>query len=337
MQEVPADGVYCVDCLSDSKDQELEQPFRISKYDWLEEVGANNRDFAMFLPCPVTPFYREIPTPEDLSVIDENRRKISFQRSEIKNGETHVTGERSESLGQGTGVSRLNKVAEGNCVFSHCKEVETTREYDAKERRVTRLRSDFGRHLSGISYSDCFQADACSSSSNVVPRDCLRSEHLASLSSGPESKANSGSSCRNVGAASETGPSSRSTELPFCVSSSEEREHSHPANVGPDGFIPREKLMKSRSPQSRWNSVYRIYQEMFINILGDAVKKRVFNLPRIEADCPQCSWSSNLTRTVPRVEPALSAVPLKTKNEARVGILFSGGIDSMMLAALANR
>ncbi|XP_072274917.1 asparagine synthetase domain-containing protein 1 [Pyxicephalus adspersus] len=54
--------------------------------------------------------------------------------------------------------------------------------------------------------------------------------------------------------------------------------------------------------------------QSFVNVLSEAVQKRVLNLPRLHAS----------------LSPAL-------ERKANVAILFSGGIDSMILAALADR
>ncbi|KAM5152427.1 asparagine synthetase domain-containing protein 1 isoform 2-T2 [Mantella aurantiaca] len=54
--------------------------------------------------------------------------------------------------------------------------------------------------------------------------------------------------------------------------------------------------------------------QLFVNVLSEAVRRRVLNLPRLHQ--------------------SLSSAP---ERQANVAILFSGGIDSMMLAALADR
>ncbi|KAL9951054.1 hypothetical protein ACROYT_G043647 [Oculina patagonica] len=76
----------------------------------------------------------------------------------------------------------------------------------------------------------------------------------------------------------------------------------------------------------QWNSSYRESRHKFITVLGDAVRKRVWNLPRT------CSNSVLSTS-----EANSSASSERQHKDARVGILFSGGIDSMMIAALADR
>ncbi|XP_028401199.1 asparagine synthetase domain-containing protein 1-like [Dendronephthya gigantea] len=62
--------------------------------------------------------------------------------------------------------------------------------------------------------------------------------------------------------------------------------------------------------------------EQFANVLTEAVKRRVFNLPR---------KTENESETPPEEEC------IEKKSKSYVGILFSGGLDSIVLAALADR
>jgi len=65
-----------------------------------------------------------------------------------------------------------------------------------------------------------------------------------------------------------------------------------------------------------WTNYQHDLPKQFIKILGEAVRKRVVNLPQ-----RQCITYDDVSE-------------VKT---ARVGVLFSGGIDSIVLAALADR
>ena len=85
--------------------------------------------------------------------------------------------------------------------------------------------------------------------------------------------------------------------------------------------------------ETRWNSSFEALRDKFVTVLGEAVRKRVFNLPRIKSN----SISLGLQETSSSLS-AKEKSSLETKDkDARVGILFSGGIDSMMIAALADR
>ena len=69
------------------------------------------------------------------------------------------------------------------------------------------------------------------------------------------------------------------------------------------------------------------YSSSFMEILEEATRRRVFNLPRERSDFDR-------ERTSHQDETCQSSVEGKT---AKVGLLFSGGIDSMVLAAMADR
>ena len=71
----------------------------------------------------------------------------------------------------------------------------------------------------------------------------------------------------------------------------------------------------------------------FVEILTAAVRKRVFNLPRgkVTDTChhEDCEKTENCSRQCCK-KP-------QHRKGSKVGILFSGGLDSMVLAALADR
>ena len=85
--------------------------------------------------------------------------------------------------------------------------------------------------------------------------------------------------------------------------------------------------------RNMWNSSYKESRDRFIAVLGDAVRKRVWNLPRSNCDSVTSSFSSGITSEA----TSFTSLSGMQRKEARVGILFSGGIDSMMLAALADK
>ena len=89
--------------------------------------------------------------------------------------------------------------------------------------------------------------------------------------------------------------------------------------------------------------------EALVSVLGEAVRKRVFNLPRnncnrerhklecgsIPAEVP--SKKEELCYTGVRGATNEDCCGDNTVVDAKVGILFSGGLDSIVLAALADR
>jgi len=80
------------------------------------------------------------------------------------------------------------------------------------------------------------------------------------------------------------------------------------------------------------NSSFEESRDKFIAILGDAVRKRVWNLPRTNGDSVTSNFPSGSTSEA----NSFTSSGVQHK-DARVGILFSGGIDSMMIAALADK
>ena len=73
--------------------------------------------------------------------------------------------------------------------------------------------------------------------------------------------------------------------------------------------------------------------EQFANVLMEAVRRRVFNLPRITETC---TTSGKLQDNVTDDDKE-TVVGVGNKTRSNVGILFSGGLDSIVLAALADR
>lgn len=82
------------------------------------------------------------------------------------------------------------------------------------------------------------------------------------------------------------------------------------------------------SPDNKLNiHLLEHYSSHFMEILEEATRRRVFNLPRER---------TNLDRKQTSQQDEACQSNLEGKN-AKVGILFSGGIDSMVLAAMADR
>ena len=74
--------------------------------------------------------------------------------------------------------------------------------------------------------------------------------------------------------------------------------------------------------------------EQFANVLMEAVRRRVFNLPR-RTITETCIVTGEIQDniSVDKKEKALGV----ENTGSNVGILFSGGLDSIVLAALADR
>lgn len=89
--------------------------------------------------------------------------------------------------------------------------------------------------------------------------------------------------------------------------------------------------------------------ETLISVLGEAVRKRVFNLPRMNSNSEKQNFGCDghglgSTQTKLTCEKGEGAQGTSEEScgknklvDARVGVLFSGGIDSIVLAALADR
>ena len=118
----------------------------------------------------------------------------------------------------------------------------------------------------------------------------------------------------------------------LCDESTVTAEPREAANISSTGVVA-EACSRCDLLRSTWNSSYKESRDKFIAVLGDAVRKRVWNLPRSNSDSVTSSFSSGITSEVNSFT-SLSGVQCK---DARVGILFSGGIDSMMIAALADK
>lgn len=75
--------------------------------------------------------------------------------------------------------------------------------------------------------------------------------------------------------------------------------------------------------------------EQFANVLMEAVRRRIFNLPR-RTITDGCISTGKRQDNVSADEKG-TVVGVQNKRRSNVGILFSGGLDSIVLAALADR
>ena len=106
-----------------------------------------------------------------------------------------------------------------------------------------------------------------------------------------------------------------------------------------------EKIDTDRQEMEPPNSETEIYKQLldyyaayFMRFLENATMRRVFNLPRencvccTEIDNDICAKSKDVDQQKCSGCPSCLA-----SNGAKIGLLFSGGIDSMVLAAMADR
>ena len=101
----------------------------------------------------------------------------------------------------------------------------------------------------------------------------------------------------------------------------------------PSPFSLGEKTNQAEEEDVTQGHVNEDVVEQFANVLMEAVRRRVFNLPRITETC---ITSGKLQDNVSDDEKE-TVVGVGNKTRSNVGILFSGGLDSIVLAALADR
>ena len=293
-----------MDLLNNTREENTRKPFAIRKFEWSSKDG----DFqnSMFLSCPVLPFNKQMPSREDLRVIAETRQRICLKDEEKL--EENFTSEINN-------ISSKDKNAKVESEFSYL---------------------DNSKSIAGLSKSEI--QDACP---NCEERYEFRAlENCTSTVNSRFSSPNRAPT-RNV-------ELNASDSLPFLASRSlsklndaENSRHSFEETI-PREATPSEAGDCESMPQAccdrglvetRWNSTFEALRDKFVTVLGEAVRKRVFNLPRIKSN----SISLGLQETSSSLS-AKEKSSLETKDkDARVGILFSGGIDSMMIAALADR
>ena len=299
-----------MDLLNNTSEENTRKPFAIRKFEWSSKDG----DFqnSMFLSCPVLPFNKQMPSREDLCVIAETRQRICLKDDEKL--EENFTSE-------------INNISS--------KDKNAKFEKIAVESEFSYL--DNSKSITGLSKSE--SQDACP---NCEERYKFRALENCTSTLNSRLSSPSRTPTRNV-------ELNASDSLPFLASRSlsklnfdaENSRHSF------EETMPREATLSEAGdcesiPQAccdrglvetRWNSTFEALRDKFVTVLGEAVRKRVFNLPRIKSN----SVSLDLQETSSSLT-AKEKSSLETKDkDARVGILFSGGIDSMMVAALADR
>ena len=299
-----------MDLLNNTSEENTGKPFAIRKFEWSSKDG----DFqnSMFLSCPVSPFNKQMPSGEDLRVIAETRQRICLKDDE----------KLEESF-----TSEINNIS--------------SKDNNAKVEKLA-VESEFSyleisKNITGLSKSG--SQDACPNCEEQYEFRAL--ENCASTLNLRLSSPNR-TSTRNVELnASDSLPFPASRSLSKLIFEAENSRHSFEETI-PREATPSEASDFKNVPQAccdrslvetRLKSTFETFRDKFITVLGEAVKKRVFNLPRIKSN----SISLGLQETSSSLT-AKEKSSLETKDKgARVGILFSGGIDSMMIAALADR
>lgn len=298
-----------MDLLNNTSEENTRKPFAIRKFEWSSKDGDLQN--SMFLSCPVSPFNKQMPSREDLRVIAETRQRICLKDDEKL--EENFTSE-INNISSKDKNAKVEKIAvEGE--FSYL---------------------DISKSITGLSKSE--SQDACP---NYEERYEFRAlENCASTLNSRLSSPDR-TPTRNV-------ELNASDSLPFLASRSlskfndaKNSRHSFEETI-PHEATPSEAGDCKSMPQAcrdrglvetRWNSTFEALRDKFVTVLGESVRKRVFNLPRIKSN----SISLGLQETSSSLT-AKEKSSLETKDkDARVGILFSGGIDSMMIAALADR
>ena len=317
-----------MDLVCNSADQECVPPFKINKFEW--KIASEELQTSVLLTCPVqTPFNKQLPTEQDVRVIEENRRSFRpRENTDDKNAlklEQMISKECKETIRNVNSIEeacgerdveierlKLDAVKNENAIEGNVSEHnETSLNRDSKfaVREKSLQGGVCGLHLNAKFSSPNpmlqgnFEASNSQMSSNA---NCSLSHNVASENSWP--------SCLETPSESTNASElSKNTSLPSTFTAA---EICSPCN-----------LLKSQ-----WSSCYKESREGFIEVLGNAVRKRVWNLPRTCSNLYSFNSSSGSA-----YEANSSTSSEVQQKDARVGILFSGGIDSMMIAALADK
>ena len=304
-----------MDLINGTSEHYCEQPFRINKFEW--NLADND---SMFLTCPVVPFNKQMPNEQDLQVIEENRRSICPPKKEEIGG--NFTEEREELAVKDNDPSEVEK----RVVESNISSLEI---------------ADNIPPSYNLGSKDACLGCVVEQTASETPKDSASGLNKNFCSPHPVSVANvefnvsKDQSCHEcnripkVSLDSESSPHSYGKTL----------RHGSTRNEASDQANITQEFCQDKLCSSQWNSSFEGYRDKFIAVLGEAVRKRVFNLPRtcnsLFSSGSQKTSSNVTTGSVSR-EQSFASSGLHGK-DARVGILFSGGIDSMMIAALADK
>lgn len=329
-EEVPADGLYCLELSNHSREQDRSHPFSIGKFEWKETL-ENSQD-SMFLTCPVAPFNRQMPDEQDLQTIEVNRKLFSppnnievlrhTKENSVKERESYdrrVSGENGavEEYIPEDGV--VENLAENKVTCLKIAENKTKLENLGNE--DTCCHSHFGQTLeeclsvSNVTLSSSHRSGTSTRSGDLnVVRDTFFQETNSTSRLDLDSKILEGCRVETVNNLWTPAKASERTSIPLVDS-------------------------LSNSSVLREKSRFEDFRDLFVVVLEEAIKKRVLNLPRADNDIslPDSKETSTsmLAGSVSQEQTIITS--LQGNKDARVGVLFSGGIDSMMITALADK
>lgn len=317
--------------VSSRTDQSCEQLFQINKFEW-KITGEELQNSTLFLPCPVMPFNRQMPTERDVQVIKENRLRLghaanvrdesAIKLEETSSKERKKSIESEKSVGEGSkkraveiGMSNLDTVENENVIESSISGCNG--ENLNCDLKLPKHETHLEDYVCGLDVNAKF------SSPNPMP-EVYTTDNFETSQSCDSSKCTP--PMRGLHSVL-----SQESCAETCMELTMTDERSKNTNISSTGTT---AVGSSRCDllTSMWNSSFKESRDKFIVVLGNAVRKRVWNLPRTNSDLVSSNFSSGSTSEANSFTS--SEVQLK---DARVGILFSGGIDSMMIAALADK
>lgn len=316
-EEIPADGLYCVDLSNNANEQD--QPFSVQKFEWKQDNEGSQ--LRLCLTCPVAPFNNEMPGEHDAQTIEENRKRFSAPNNPDMSRNLEENQRKVKETGM---LVRQVNIING-------------------EERVHADNKGFCVKASGK--NDLLNLETENASFNPYPRQIL---HDTIANSNETLDTAHTSSTRNVEFSCGKGQSFHGLERLSRTCSNSESLQKYLEETDHNLCTPNEASDVTNLPDScnlnslglsEETSTFENFMELFVMILGEAVKKRVFNLPRTDNDFVSLD-SSVAPETVTSVRPPqeqTSATSLSHVKEARIGVLFSGGIDSMMISALADK
>ena len=286
----------------------------------------------MFLTCPVAPFNRQMPDEQDLQTIEVNRKLFSppnnievlrhTKENSVKERESYdrrVSGENGavEEYIPEDGV--VENLAENKVSCLKIAENKTKLENLGSE--DTCSHSHFGQTLeeclsvSNVTLSSSHRSGTSTRSGDLnVVRDTFFQESNSTSRLDLDSKILEGCRVETVNNLWTPTKASERTNIPHVDS-------------------------LSNSSVLREKSRFEDFRDLFVMVLGEAIKKRVLNLPRADNDLSLLdskeTSTSMLAGSVSQEQTIITS--LQGNKDARVGVLFSGGIDSMMITALADK
>ena len=316
-------------------DQVCEQPFRINKFEW-KNASEELQNSSVFLPCPVVPFNKQMPTERDILDIEENRRLLGLLAD--ARDENVIKLEETSSKDSKKSIEKENIVRQGS---EKSIEKENTVGQDSEKRTVENGTSDLGT-VENENEASLLAPDGANLNCDgklAKPETRLAPNSTSGVFSKEsfEARLYKSQSCDSI---KSTSPMRSVDSVLYqdsclqtsCNESTITAESFEDTNICSTGTVA-EGCSRYDLLRNMWNSSYKESRDRFMAVLGEAVRKRVWNLPRSNSDSVTSSFSSGITSEATSFT-SLSGVQRK---DARVGILFSGGIDSMMLAALADK